>query len=342
MSLISHLGEPPATASPGAHPRLDWVPMRILFAGTPEVAVPTLEALVASPHEIVGVLTRADAPAGRGKRLTPSPVKVRAEELGLEVITGRPRDPQTLARLRELAPQAAAVVAYGEILRAEALDIPPLGWINLHFSILPAWRGAAPVQRAIMAGDEVTGASTFVIGEGIDTGPVLGTLTETVRPRDTAGELLGRLAHAGAPLMVATMDALAEGRLVPEAQPTDGVSHAAKIDVADARVDWALPALAIDRRIRGCTPEPGAWTTLPGGTRLGLGPVMLDPEVDDLPAGALRITKREVHVGTATHAVRLGEVRPVGKKPMAAADWARGARGADGSALADGTILGAA
>ncbi|MGP7960960.1 methionyl-tRNA formyltransferase [Sanguibacter sp. A247] len=316
--------------------------MRILFAGTPEVAVPTLEALVASPHDIVGVLTRADAPAGRGKRLTPSPVRVRAEELGLEVLTGRPRDPETLERLRELAPDAAAVVAYGEILRPEALAIPPLGWVNLHFSILPAWRGAAPVQRALMAGDEVTGASTFVIEEGLDTGPVLGTLTETVRARDTAGDLLGRLAQAGAPLMVATMDALAEGKLVPEPQPTDGISHAAKIEVADARVDWTLPALAIDRRIRGCTPEPGAWTTLPDGVRLGVGPVVPDPEVTDLAPGALRITKREVHVGTATHAVRLGEVQPVGKKLMAAADWARGARSADGSAIVDGTILGAA
>lgn len=316
--------------------------MRILFAGTPEVAVPSLEALVASPHEIVAVLTRADAPAGRGKRLTPSPVRVRAEELGLEVITGRPRDAETLARLRELAPDAAAVVAYGEILRPDALAIPPLGWINLHFSILPAWRGAAPVQRAIMAGDEVTGATTFVIGDGVDTGPVLGTLTETVRARDTAGDLLGRLAQAGAPLLVATMDALADGRLVPEPQPADGISHAPKIEVADARVDWTVPALAVDRRIRGCTPAPGAWTTLPDGARLGLGPVTLAADVTDLAPGELRVGRRDVHVGTATHAVRLGDVQPVGKKLMPAADWARGARGADGEPLGDGTRLGAA
>ena len=315
--------------------------MRILFAGTPEVAVPSLEALVASPHEVVGVLTRADAPAGRGKRLTPSPVRVRAAELGLEVLTGRPRDPETLARLRELAPDAAAVVAYGEILRPDALAIPPLGWINLHFSILPAWRGAAPVQHAVMAGDEVTGATTFVIGDGVDTGPVLGTLTETVRPRDTAGDLLDRLARAGAPLLVATMDALAAGRLVPEPQGADGVSHAPKIEVADARVDWSLPALAVDRRVRGCTPAPGAWTTLPGGARLGLGPVTPAPDVTGLAPGELRVGRRDVHVGTATHAVRLGDVQPVGKKPMPAADWARGARGPGGEPLGDGALLGA-
>ncbi|NKX93334.1 methionyl-tRNA formyltransferase [Sanguibacter hominis ATCC BAA-789] len=309
--------------------------MRLLFAGTPDVAVPTLDALVASPHDVVAVLTRADAPAGRGRKLVPSPVRVRAEELGIEVITGRPRDPEVLARLRELDLDCAAVVAYGELLRPEALEVPRIGWVNLHFSILPAWRGAAPVQRALMAGDEVTGATTFLIDEGLDTGPVLGTLTETIRPRDTSGELLERLASAGAPLMVATMDGLAGNQLGPVAQPADGVSHAAKLTPADAQVDWTVPALAVDRRIRACTPAPGAWTTLPGGERLGLGPVQPVADTTDLAPGEVQVSKRDVLVGTATAAVRLGDVVPVGKKKMAAADWARGAR------LEAGTVLGA-
>jgi len=309
--------------------------MRLLFAGTPDVAVPTLDALVASPHDVVAVLTRADAPAGRGRKLVPSPVRVRAEQLGIEVITGRPRDPEVLERLRELDLDCAAVVAYGELLRSEALEVPRIGWVNLHFSILPAWRGAAPVQRALMAGDEVTGATTFLIDEGLDTGPVLGTLTETIRPRDTSGELLERLATAGAPLMVATMDGLAGNQLVPVAQPADGVSHAAKLTPADAQVDWTVPALAVDRRIRACTPAPGAWTTLPGGERLGLGPVQPVVETTDLAPGEVQVSKREVLVGTASAAVRLGDVVPVGKKKMAASDWARGAR------LEAGTVLGA-
>ena len=309
--------------------------MRLLFAGTPDVAVPTLDALVASPHDVVAVLTRADAPAGRGRKLVPSPVRVRAEELGIEVITGSPREPDVLARLRELDLDCAAVVAYGELLRREALEIPRIGWVNLHFSILPAWRGAAPVQRALMAGDEVTGATTFLIDEGLDNGPVLGTLTETIRPRDTSGELLERLATAGARLMVATMDGLAGNQLGPVAQPADGVSHAAKLTPADAQVDWTVPALAVDRRIRACTPAPGAWTTLPGGERLGLGPVQPVVETTDLAPGEVRVSKHDVLVGTATSAVRLGGVVPVGKKKMAAADWARGAR------LEAGTVLGA-
>ena len=309
--------------------------MRLLFAGTPDVAVPTLDALVASPHEVVAVLTRADAPAGRGRRLQPSPVRVRAEELGIEVITGRPGDADVGQRRRPLDPDWGAGVGEGEMLRSEALSVPRIGWVNLHFSVLPAWRGAAPVQRAVMAGDEVTGASTFLIDEGLDTGPVLGTLTETIRPRDTSGELLDRLARAGAPLMVATMDALEAGQLGPVPQGSDGVSHAAKLTPADALVDWTRPALAIDRAVRACTPTPGAWTTLPGGERLGLGPATLVPEVTDLVPGQVRATKREVLVGTATCAVRLGDVVPVGKKAMAAPDWVRGAR------LADDVVLGA-
>ena len=300
--------------------------MRVLFAGTPDVAVPALDALIDSRHEVVAVLTRADAPSGRGRRLTPSPVRVRAEEAGIPVITDRPRGAEFVARLAALEIDCAPVVAYGEILRREVLDVPRFGWVNLHFSVLPAWRGAAPVQRAIIAGDEVTGATTFLFEEGLDSGPVLGTATETIRPRDTSGDLRGRLATSGAGLLVATLDAIEDGIVSPVVQPAEGISTAAKLTPEDARVRWAHPALAIDRQVRGCTPAPGAWTTLPDGARLGLGPVTPRPDVDDLAPGELRAGKREVLVGTGTHAVALGEVAPVGKKHMAATDWARGAR----------------
>jgi len=308
--------------------------MRLLFAGSPAAAVPSLEALLGSRHEVVAVLTRPDARVGRGRTLQPSPVAAVARERGLPVLTPRSlRDPQVVARIAELRVDAAPVVAYGVLVPADLLDVPAHGWVNLHFSLLPAWRGAAPVQHAVMAGDEVTGASTFRLEEGLDTGPVYGTLTETVRPTDTSGDLLGRLSVAGAQLLVATLDGLEDGALEPVPQPTDGVSHAPKLTPQDARVRWEHPSHAVDRRIRGCTPAPGAWTTLPDGRRLGLGPVRPLPEVTDLGAGELRADKHEVLVGTGAGAVRLGEVVVPGKRPMPAADWARGARPAAGTVL---------
>ena len=183
-----------------------------------------------------------------------------------------------------------------------------------------------------MAGDEVTGATTFVIEAGLDTGPVLGTMTESIRPDDTSGTLLDRLAHAGAPLLVATMDALEDGRATPVPQPDEGVSHAPKVEVADAEIRWAGPAFAIDRQVRGCTPAPGAWTTF-RGERLKVGPVRADPAVAGLAPGALHVTKNAVHVGTATNAVRLGDVRPHGRRQMDAAAWARGVRIDEGEVL---------
>ncbi|MGB7980168.1 MAG: methionyl-tRNA formyltransferase [Candidatus Nanopelagicales bacterium] len=300
--------------------------MRVLFAGTPEVAVPALRAILASPHEVVAVLTRPDARAGRGRSLVPSPVAEVARAEGIEVLTPqRPRDPQFQARLEELAPDAAPIVAYGGLIPPAALAVPTHGWVNLHFSLLPAWRGAAPVQHAIMAGDEVTGASAFRLEEGLDTGPVYGVLTDTIRPTDTAGDLLGRLAEAGAGLLVATLDGLANGAIVAVPQSGDGVSLAPKINVEDARVDWAAPAMRVDRLVRGCTPAPGAWTQF-RGERIKLGPVRPVPDVGDLAPGELRTTKATVRVGTATYAVELGEVRPQGKRAMPAADWARGVR----------------
>jgi methionyl-tRNA formyltransferase len=298
--------------------------MRVVFAGTPEVALPALDAIVASEHELVGVVTRPDAPSGRGRKLVASPVAQRAEELGVPVLKpAHPREPEFQQQLRDLAPDCCPVVAYGALLPQSALDIPVHGWVNLHFSCLPHWRGAAPVQHAIWAGDEVTGATTFRIVRELDAGPVFGVMTERIRPTDTAGDLLGRLAEGGAGLLVTTLDHLAEGTIEARPQQAEGVTLAPKIGVEDARVDWTEPAVAVDRRIRACTPGPGAWSTF-GGERIKLGPVTLTDT--RLPPGDLEVGKNHVLVGTGTEAVRLGEVKAHGRKLMAAADWARGAR----------------
>ncbi|MEV7523081.1 methionyl-tRNA formyltransferase [Streptomyces sp. NPDC091371] len=308
--------------------------MKLVFAGTPEVAVPALDALIASGrHEVAAVVTRPDAPAGRGRRLVASPVAERAEEAGIEVLKpARPRDPDFQARLREIAPDCCPVVAYGALIPKSALDIPKHGWVNLHFSLLPAWRGAAPVQHSIMGGDQVTGASTFLIEEGLDSGPVYGILTEEIRPTDTSGDLLTRLAFAGSGLLAATMDGIEDGTLRAVAQPADGISLAPKITVEDARIDWTAPAMRADRVVRGCTPAPGAWTVF-RGERLKLISVGLVADRTDLEPGVLAPAKNNVYVGTGSHAVELLWVQPQGKKPMRGADWARGVRIAPGERL---------
>jgi methionyl-tRNA formyltransferase len=308
--------------------------MKLVFAGTPEVAVPALDALLASGrHEVAAVVTRPDAPAGRGRRLVASPVAERAEEAGIEVLKPlKPRDPEFQERLKEIAPDCCPVVAYGALLPKSALDIPAHGWVNLHFSLLPAWRGAAPVQHSIMAGDEITGASTFLIEEGLDSGPVYGTVTERIRPTDTSGDLLTRLAFAGAGLLAATMDGIEDGTLKAVPQPADGITVAPKITVEDAQVDWAAPALRVDRVVRGCTPAPGAWTTF-RGERLKLIQVAPVPERTEQAPGRLAVGKNSVHVGTGSYAVELLWVQAQGKKPMRAADWARGMRIAEGETL---------
>ncbi|AVH59880.1 MULTISPECIES: methionyl-tRNA formyltransferase [Streptomyces] len=301
--------------------------MKLVFAGTPEVAVPALDSLIASGrHEVAAVVTRPDAPAGRGRRLVASPVAERAEEAGIEVLKPvKPRDEEFLARLREIAPDCCPVVAYGALLPRVALDVPAHGWVNLHFSLLPAWRGAAPVQHAIMAGDEITGASTFLIEEGLDSGPVYGTVTEEIRPTDTSGDLLTRLAFAGAGLLAATMDGIEDGSLKAVPQPADGITMAPKITVEDAHIDWSAPALRVDRVVRGCTPAPGAWTVF-RGERLKLIQVAPVPEHMELAPGELSVGKNNVYVGTGSYAVELLWVQAQGKKPMRAADWARGVR----------------
>ena len=300
--------------------------MRLVFAGTPAVTLPSLEAIAASGHELAAVVTRPDAPAGRGRRLVRSPVGAWADERGIEVLTPeRPREPEFRERLRTLAPDCVPVVAYGALVPPSALEIPKHGWVNLHFSLLPAWRGAAPVQHAVLHGDEVTGASVFELEAGLDTGPVYGTLTETIRPTDTSGDLLGRLATEGAGLLVAVLDAIEAGTARAHTQPADGISLAPKLTVDDARIRWSDPAFAVDRRIRACTPAPGAWTTL-RDDRLKLGPVRPVANAPALAPGDVLVERTQVLVGTATTPVALGEVRAAGKKPMAATDWARGLR----------------
>jgi methionyl-tRNA formyltransferase len=301
--------------------------MRLVFAGTPEVALPALRALIATGrHDVVAVVTRPDAPAGRGRHVVRSPVAALADDNGIEVLSPRKAgDPDFLARLAELAPDCCPVVAYGALLPTRALAIPVHGWVNLHFSLLPAWRGAAPVQAAVRHGDEITGATTFRIVKELDAGPVFGVVTEKVRDRDTAGELLDRLAVAGAELLVSTVDGIEAGALRAEDQPADGVSYAPKVTVDDARVDFTAPAAAVDRLVRSVTPEPGAWAEF-RGDRIKLGPVLPAEHDETLAPGELRVDRKRVLVGTATGPVQLGEVQAPGKKRMAAADWARGTR----------------
>ena len=294
--------------------------------------MPSLRALLASRHQVTGVITRPDAKRGRGRALSRSPVGEVADSADIPLVTPESaRAPEFTEQLAALRPDAAVVVAYGALLPGPVLAVPTHGWVNLHFSLLPAWRGAAPVQAAIRAGDQVTGASTFRLEEGMDTGPVYGVVTETIRPRDTAGELLDRLSESGATLLVATLDGIEHGTIAAKTQPAEGVSYAGKVTVADAEIDWSVPAFAVDRTIRSLTPAPGAWTGSPWG-RLVIGPV--DPtDEQGLAAGELSVARTEILVGTGTTAVRLGSLTPPGRRPMPAADWARGVRPESGQVL---------
>ncbi|WP_066910511.1 methionyl-tRNA formyltransferase [Mycobacterium interjectum] len=301
--------------------------MRLVFAGTPEPALPALRRLIESPrHDVLAVLTRPDAASGRRGKPEPSPVAREALDRGIPVLRpARPNSPEFVAELAELAPDCCPVVAYGALLREDLLAVPPHGWINLHFSLLPAWRGAAPVQAAIAAGDAITGATTFQIEPSLDSGPVYGVVTEAIRPTDTAGDLLARLADSGAALLSATLDGIADGTLTPRPQPVEGVSVAPKVTVEQARVRWDLPAPVVERRIRAVTPNPGAWTLI-GDLRIKLGPVHIDGEPEPLPPGVIHADRKSVWIGTGSEPVRLGQIQPPGKKFMNAVDWARGAR----------------
>lgn len=311
--------------------------LRVLFAGTPEVAVPSLRML-AQDHdhfEVVAVLTNPDAPTGRGRKLMPSPVKQAALELGLPVMECDPKEEAFLAALQATGAQAAAVVAYGKILRQSVLDALPLGWYNLHFSLLPQWRGAAPVQRAIWAGESLTGASVFRITAGMDEGPVLAQSTVTIGKHENAGELLTRLAQDGAHLLAASLTAMAEGQINPVPQPQGVYEVAAKISHDDARIKFNVPGFASDRQIRACTPNPGAWCTFHANAEsepitlhiLRAHVVEADDESapHDLKPGVVHATKHHVWVGTMTDPLELEIVKAQGKKEMAADQWARGA-----------------
>ena len=308
--------------------------MRLVFAGTPQTAVPSLQRIIASSHEVAAVLTRPDARTGRGKKLSRSPIALLADDANIPVLQpSTVRDEDFLAELAELQPDAAPVVAYGGLIPPAALATPTHGWINLHFSLLPAWRGAAPVQYAIWHGDDVTGACTFRLEEGLDTGPIFGTLVEPLQPSDTAGEVLERLAESGADLLLATLDGIETGQLVAQSQPAEGVSLAPKITVADARIDWTLPAMAIERQLRALDPAPVAWTTF-RDDRVKIFTAELLREADSLPPGELQPAGRNTwQIGTGTHPLQLGEVQAAGKKRMAAADWLRGIADATGDAM---------
>jgi methionyl-tRNA formyltransferase len=301
--------------------------VRIVFAGTPEPALPSLRRLIDSPrHDVVAVLTRPDAAKGRHGKTSPSPVAELALERDIPLLRPtRPNSDEFIAELTELAPEACAVVAYGALLSERLLAVPTHGWVNLHFSLLPAWRGAAPVQASIAAGDTVTGATTFQIELALDSGPVYGVVTETIRPTDTAGDLLERLSISGAALLETTLDGIGDRSLSAVPQPADGVSVAPKITVESARVRWDLPAHVVDRQIRAVTPNPGAWTMI-GDLRVKIGPVTVEDAPDSLAPGVIRVERKGVHIGTGSQPVLLGQIQPPGKKPMNAADWARGAR----------------
>jgi methionyl-tRNA formyltransferase len=305
--------------------------MRLVFAGTPEPAVPSLRALASSAHEIAAVITRSDAPLGRRRVLTPSPVATAAQEWGLSVIKADRLDAEVTARIAQLQPDLGVIVAYGGLVREPLLTAPARGWINLHFSLLPAWRGAAPVQRALIAGDSELGASVFQLVAELDAGPVFAERAYPAGER-TAGEALDFLAVEAAPLLAEVVDAIAAGTAaaVPQAgEPT----FAPKLTIADGAVDWRLPASAVLARIRGTTPEPGAFTSV-DGARLKIHRATRSAAAPLAP-GALSLAGRAVVIGTGTTPLELVTVQPAGKGPMPAGDWWRGLRSSDPVAARD-------
>jgi len=294
--------------------------MRLAYMGTPDFAVPTLRALAAAGHEIVRVYTQPPRPAGRGKALKPSPVQTAAKALGLPVATPVSlRDPAVQAQFAALGLDAAVVAAYGQILPQAVLDAPRLGCLNLHASLLPRWRGAAPIQRAVMAGDAETGVCVMQMEAGLDAGPMLACEATPIGPEDTGATVHDRLAEIGAPLMVRTLAALAAGEIAPTPQPAAGVTYAAKIDKAEARVDWTRPATELGAHVRGLSPFPGAWCEI-GGERVKL--LMARPEAGSgAPGDAL---DDRLLIACGAGALRLVTLQRAGKGPMDAATFLNG------------------
>ncbi|ARC56910.1 Methionyl-tRNA formyltransferase [Frondihabitans sp. 762G35] len=297
--------------------------MRLVFAGSPSAAVPSLHALVESEHDVVAVLTRDDTPQGRKRVLTPTPVASAAEELGLPVIRSRRITDDVTERIRALDADLGVIVAYGALLREPLLSTPRLGWINLHFSLLPRWRGAAPVQRALMAGDRETGAAVFQLVPELDAGVVYGSLPRELGGDETAGDLLRELARSGSLLLTAVVDQLADGSAVGVPQEGE-VTLAPKLTLDDARLDFARDAAAVHDRYRGVTPEPGAFAEY-GGLRVKVLELRTADAGTERPApGRVEVLGRRVFVGTSSDALELVTVQPSGKKPMPAGDWIRG------------------
>ncbi len=295
--------------------------LKVVFAGSPAAAVPSLQALVASRHDVLAVLTREDSPQGRRRELAATPVAQAAEALALPVIKANRLAGPATERLSALRPDLGVIVAYGGLVREPLLSAPRFGWINLHFSLLPRWRGAAPVQRAIMAGDEVTGASVFQLVPELDAGDVFGQLTQSIGAHETAGHLLESLAYSGAELLVRVVDAIADGTARAVAQAGD-VTVAPKLTLEDGRIDWTQHAVAVLDLVRGVTPEPGAFTIV-DGQRLKVLDAVIARDEPALDPGVIAGGHR-VLVGTAGDPIELLEVHPAGRRPMRAADWWRG------------------
>lgn len=302
--------------------------LRIVFAGSPEAAVPSLRALLASRHEVVTVVTRPDSPQGRRRELTPTPVATLAESAGVPVLRATTLAPVSDA-LIALGAELGVVVAYGGLIREPLLSAPRHGWVNLHFSLLPRWRGAAPVQRAIMAGDERTGAAVFRLVPELDAGPVYAMEATAIGRHATAGEVLAQLAQSGAGLLVRTVDAIADGTATAVEQSGEP-SFAPKLSMDDAKIRWRDDGTAVANRIRGVTPEPGAFSVLAGtgpGERLK---VLRAAPASGIPAftpGIVQLRDGAVVVGTGSIPLELIEVQPAGKRPMPAVDWFRGRGG---------------
>ncbi|HWI30722.1 MAG TPA: methionyl-tRNA formyltransferase [Microbacterium sp.] len=304
--------------------------MRLIFAGTPEAAVPSLRVLAASDHDIATVVTRPDAPLGRKRVITPSPVGAAAEDLGLPVLKTARLDDAATAQLAALHAELGVIVAYGGLVREPLLSTPAHGWINLHFSLLPRWRGAAPVQHALIAGDEETGASVFQLVTELDAGDVYDERRYAVSSRATAADVLFDLAGLGAELLRDVVAGIEDGTAV--AAPQAGVAtFAPKLSEADGAIDWERSAEAISGRIRGVTPEPGAHTTV-GGIRLKLLDAHLPDGSVSLRPGEIAARGRDILIGTATQAIAVSRVQPSGKQAMAAGDWWRGVRSGEARA----------
>jgi methionyl-tRNA formyltransferase len=306
-------------------------PLSIVFAGSPEAAVPSLRRIAASEHTIAAVLTREDSPQGRRGILTPTPVAQAADELGLPVIRANRLAGAATEAIGDIQPDLGVIVAYGGLVREPLLSTPRLGWINLHFSLLPRWRGAAPVQRAIIAGDDLTGATVFQLVPELDAGDVFGQFTQPIGAHETAGHLLESLSETGAELLLRVIENLASGEARADAQVGD-VTLAPKLTLEDGRIDWSRSAIDVVNLVRGVTPEPGAYTTL-DEVRVKILDASIARDAPRSAPGTLSLEGRRLLIGTGTDPVELATVQPAGKKAMSAADWWRG-RPAGGSAVA--------